>query len=490
MNRQLDWTSDKPQQSVERSPQKGPSSTFQSSKLGSKGKNKRPFNLNLESDEDDEEETSAISGNITTNGITMDDDQLLNGDDEPVGSSMLEQGQPQEEIMNEEPVQGLEADESQIVQPEAQAKTKNTKRRRSGRPPKAGTVATNEIEMGSADAADVLPRRPGRPSKKSKLLNHQDEDAGQGPASPERAKSRPTPPISEREPNIKMKPTKEVNNKRPPSRTGSVGPRSRHVYIPRSETPANDSGALTTRSGRTSIKPLASWRGEKIIFGSRPDYSSLPGIAEVLRTDEIIEPRRKQSTYRRKTRPRAQAQLEDLQEADEELEPWETETGIVQARVMGWDPATGNAGIYDEENTVEAGTSPNPAILRSDQLNILLEVAYAAEAITPRAIKGGNFKFAKTLSLPFFGSGMIEIPPGGSKRVKNSRKMHLVFFVFYGRVTVDMGTPMVQFSIGKGGQWQVPRGKFSFHSFHFLTSPTVCQCRCCSTAHFSSPVNG
>ena len=33
----------------------------------------------------------------------------------------------------------------------------------------------------------------------------------------------------------------------------------------------------------------------------------------------------------------------------------------------------------------------------------------------------------------------------------------MVFFVFTGRVTVDVsGT---QFSIGKGGMWQVPRGK-------------------------------
>ena len=35
----------------------------------------------------------------------------------------------------------------------------------------------------------------------------------------------------------------------------------------------------------------------------------------------------------------------------------------------------------------------------------------------------------------------------------------MVFFVFYGRVTVNVGTPPTKFSIGKGGQWQVPRGK-------------------------------
>lgn len=82
-----------------------------------------------------------------------------------------------------------------------------------------------------------------------------------------------------------------------------------------------------------------------------------------------------------------------------------------------------------------------------------------------RDISGAEFRFAKTLTLPFFGSGMVELPPGGAKRVKNSRKMQMVFFVFYGRVIVDVGTPTTSFNIGKGGMWQVPRGKFFFLGF-------------------------
>lgn len=80
-----------------------------------------------------------------------------------------------------------------------------------------------------------------------------------------------------------------------------------------------------------------------------------------------------------------------------------------------------------------------------------------------RDISGAEFRFAKTLTLPFFGSGIVDLPPGGAKRSKNSRKMQMVFFVFYGRVTVEMGTPTTSFGIGKGGQWQVPRGKYTDH---------------------------
>ena len=90
-----------------------------------------------------------------------------------------------------------------------------------------------------------------------------------------------------------------------------------------------------------------------------------------------------------------------------------------------------------------------------------------------RDIKDQTFKFAKTLTLPFFGAGMVHLPPRGEKRVKNSRKMQMVFFVFYGRVTVNVGTPTTTFSIGRGGQWQVPRGEGSFLSPSLL-SPYDC----------------
>ena len=68
--------------------------------------------------------------------------------------------------------------------------------------------------------------------------------------------------------------------------------------------------------------------------------------------------------------------------------------------------------------------------------------------------------------MPFFGSGMVDLPPGGAKRSKNSRKMQMVFFVFYGRVQVEVGTPTTRFGIGKGGMWQVPRGELGFSCFY------------------------
>jgi hypothetical protein len=97
--------------------------------------------------------------------------------------------------------------------------------------------------------------------------------------------------------------------------------------------------------------------------------------------------------------------------------------------------------------------------------NEILDIAFAATAIKTQDVHGSSFRYAKVMTLPFFGSGMVEIPPDGYKRMKNSRKMQMVFFVHEGKVTVDIED--VQFGMTKGGVWQVPRGE-SFPAFFFL----------------------
>ena len=109
--------------------------------------------------------------------------------------------------------------------------------------------------------------------------------------------------------------------------------------------------------------------------------------------------------------------------------------------------------------TLEKKVSYMTLLNKSAPILIRADIAYSFEAIDMRDIAGADFKFAKTLTLDFFGAGMVDLPPGCAKRMKNSRRMQMVFFVFYGRVTVNVGTPPTKFSIGKGGQWQVPRGK-------------------------------
>ena len=74
--------------------------------------------------------------------------------------------------------------------------------------------------------------------------------------------------------------------------------------------------------------------------------------------------------------------------------------------------------------------------------------------------------------MPFFGAGMVEVPPEGYKRTKNSRKMQMIFFVHEGKVTVEVGD--LKFGMSQGGVWQVPRGTFTAPvsvSSRYLTRP-------------------
>ena len=126
----------------------------------------------------------------------------------------------------------------------------------------------------------------------------------------------------------------------------------------RSETPATDSGALTTRSGRTSVKPLAFYRGEKFVWTERRSRESLPGIAEVIRTEEMPPPPRKRTgNYRsgggaRRRRGGTAQPFDDYEDEDEEKELWEEEPGIRTATFMEWDEAEGK---YYDQNVHEQG---------------------------------------------------------------------------------------------------------------------------------------
>ena len=63
-----------------------------------------------------------------------------------------------------------------------------------------------------------------------------------------------------------------------------------------------------------------------------------------------------------------------------------------------------------------------------------------------REVKDSTFKVAKLFSQSFMGSGIVELPPQGVKKPKNSKRMHMVFCVFTGRVQVDING--VQFTAG------------------------------------------
>ncbi|EXJ80062.1 hypothetical protein A1O3_08348 [Capronia epimyces CBS 606.96] len=246
----------------------------------------------------------------------------------------------------------------------------------------------------------------------------------------------------------------------------------RSLYILRRETPMDD--AVThTRSGRVSIKPLAYWRNERCVYGGSPGSGSLDegarfplnSIKEIVRVEAVdTSAEKKSNNKKKKSNKKAvvrKGQVEESESSDSDYEmdggyaedphaePWETGPGTLRGNVSLWD--------QQEQAPLEEEAE--------------VEIAHAAAAIKTHEVKrssldeGPTFRYAKLLSTRFFGTGLVELPPGGMKRPKNSRRMHMSFFVVKGRVSVTVSPiggevtgSMTRFSVGKGGFWQVPRG--------------------------------
>lgn len=216
------------------------------------------------------------------------------------------------------------------------------------------------------------------------------------------------------------------------------------LYILRRETP--DDGFAHTRYGRNVIKPLAFWKNESVVYDESEVADGkggnflLPSIKEVIRAEEVEKNsvRRKKTSKASSKRKRANSDVEDEGEEGSLAEAWESEPGRIYGEIRIWNP--------EEEMGIEQ--------------EIEAEIALSAAAIITKDIPNSAVKFVKTLTLPFFGSGMVDLPPGAVKKPKNSRRMQMVFFVFTGRVDVTVNGNT--FSIGKGGVWQVPRGETSF----------------------------
>ena len=241
------------------------------------------------------------------------------------------------------------------------------------------------------------------------------------------------------------------------------------LYILRRETPMDDS-ITRTRSGRISFKPLAYWRNERCVYGGSPGGTGLEegarfpltSIKEIIRMEQVEQAhnggaskgKRKAGKRKGRTRPADQDESDpegegDSVEFDASAQPWETESGILRGNVAVWD--------QEKQQPIDALEE--------------IEIAYAPAAIVTREVKSTHpdqrsFRYAKLVNSPFLGCGIVELAPGDLKRPKNSRKMHMCFFVAKGRVTVEVGSLVGQtsrFSIGKGGFWQVPRGKSRYN---------------------------
>ena len=416
-------------------------------------------------------------------GVTaLEEDDVVQATEVQDEDAPVEEESIEEEPVVEEPIQEL----LEKTAPMTKKRGRPKQSQQEAAPPQKRHKRSSREKAATPPAVDAqqVPKkrgRPGRPPKNTKpeVSQEVEEEVEAGPSKPtKRPKTVKVPKAklpapSQRDSNASIisadtsKKTKswgkgkekavestpppqspedsEHSSEPPPSkRTAGNKPKPRGLLLTRSETPATDHGAQMTRTGRRSVKPLAFWRNEKAVFAPPKVENgrlSLGGIEEIVRTEEIDLPTRSRRRGAGVSRKRAAIQ-QDEEEEDEDEEPWESEGGILLGPVMQWDPMEAK-GI--EENLEE------------------VELAFAPKGLeeSTRDVKRETFRYAKTITLPFFHSGMVVIPPDGEKRMKNARKNHMVFWVFSGRVAVNVSNN--EFSVGRGGMWQVPRG-MCFHS--------------------------
>jgi centromere protein C len=434
----------------------GASDSKVTSKLtqGTKNATLKPSALSYEDEKDDsyeiEDDTALDNGG--------DSLQLVNGDyDEEV-----------QQIEDEDPESGHEPEPELPKKGRGRPKTKGKEK---AKEPSPGPEPEVEAEPQSEPDHDHEPEPTNKAGKigrsKTRKEPPVEEDTDKPPAKRTRrslegaepvlkpaargkpAKSSKTtkavPVPKSKAPSKKPKLAPIVEAESPDIQRGPPLPRNnRGLFIMRRETPFEGNAFKQSRYGRNSIKPVAWWKNERIEYADNEADDGttkflLSSIKEVVRKDEVEDTRPKKTYHRPSKKGKKRSASEDDND-DDEAEPWETNPGRIYGAVRQWDP--------EDEVGAEAPEEEE-------------EVAWSSAAIITNDVAGASFKFAKCLSIPFFGAGMMDLPVGGMKKPKNSRKMQMVFFVYTGRVqvTINHGDP---FRISKGGMWQVPRCEFPF----------------------------
>ncbi|KAI0539145.1 Mif2/CENP-C like-domain-containing protein [Xylaria digitata] len=410
---------------------------------------------------------------------------------ELLDAGTVDEGNAEDDVP-EEPDQEIEEEEAPPIAQEPKPTNKSKPPGRRGRKPKASIEKENDdptdASLASAPTEDnaedeePVKKRKGRPkapakqdreptppadptpppkaSKRGRQARTSTDDVEEGSVEPRDAKrqrttatadkaeqstsSKPAPAKEKGKPGRKRK-SSGVGVDSPMIQRGPPLPRSRGlVTVRREETTA----MRTTRSGRASFKPLEWWKGDHVEYDEDQEnifedtgkrHFKMPTVKGVVRTEENYE-----SVPRRRGRPatgrKPGRRTSTVVEEELEREDWEYDDGRIIGEVVCWQP--------EHEH--------NPPEDDDDVEVVAEELAISEGAIQLKDIKDATFKFAKTLTLPFFGAGVVDLPPGAEKRLKNSRMRHLVFFVHTGNVRVTIAQS--EFGIAKGGMFFVPRG--------------------------------
>ncbi|RFU78948.1 cupin [Trichoderma arundinaceum] len=351
------------------------------------------------------------------------------------------------------------------VPPSSQPSKKRGPPRKSLRqdtPEEVQDQSVEEEEEEEEEEEDVAPRKKQRTTgpaiSKTGPAKPKPSTKGKAPAVARGDIVVPVPAASKSKPKAEPKPKTKGRPGRKPKTAGASGdaeeadvgetsfaalqrgppmPKSRGLVSMRKDL---DDRITQTRSGRHSYRPVQYWRGEQVVREDEEqadmfakDRFVMPSIKEVVRVP-VEEMRSRAGAAKGKARPKPKKPM-----VEEEYEGWEINPGTVEGEVV----------IWETEHEEHPPADDEPVQVTDER------IAISAKAVQTSEIRDATFRFAKTLTMPFMGAGVVDLPPGGEKRPKNSRKMHMVFFVHTGKVMVTINE--AQFRISAGGMWFVPR---------------------------------
>ncbi|CAH0059481.1 unnamed protein product [Clonostachys solani] len=412
-----------------------------------------------EEEEDDDDEVEVAPTYDESAGPQNDDEEEEEEEEVPApqpAAGKRKRGRPRTSLPESEPRSEDRRSNTPSAAPQQSAKKSR------GRPPKAA----NKTAGAGSQPSQKSRGRPPRNSNSSQEAAEPEEEEEEAPRQTKKQRvngtARAAPPPAEAAPKAAPAATKPRGRPgRKPKVSVPDGDAGEQSFMALQKGPPlpkrrglvsvkRDPDAIVqTRSGRHSYRPLNYWAGDQVIqeveelddmFTNDRGFVSMSMKGIVRNADD--EPAGTRRGPR--GRGRLKGKSRQLKAVDEEEEPdkWESEPGQVFGEVMGWEPEYETHPPADDEQVP----------IHEDL------IAVSAEAVQTKDIKDATFRFAKTLTMPFMGAGIVDLPPGTEKRPKNSRKMHMVFFVHYGKVTVTVNES--EFRISAGGQWFVHRGNY------------------------------
>lgn len=221
------------------------------------------------------------------------------------------------------------------------------------------------------------------------------------------------------------------------------------------------------RSSRVSVPRLAYWRNERQTFVKHAG-EQLPSLAEVIRVDEPVQESRSRAPSRRSTSIRARSRARSKSRSRTSRDPSRhgSRATSLSRGVSSEDEeelAVGN-GEYSGSEWIRQG------FLKIDTFeghgsdaksNRLIAWAPGTEAYSTSVVNAtDHFKLAILFdkNREFIASGMMSIPPGGSKSLKSTDTTYFVFYCISGILEVTLSGSL--FLIKKGCSLEVPMGNF------------------------------